>query len=283
MSCLAPAGLFQSAPRRARGRQPESQVESQRCFKSAPPPARGRPGRARPDSGPGFNPRPARVGGATWRGDVPSGLKDVSIRAPPARAGRLADRSISARSPSLFQSAPRPRGRGDVTAGRARRSPRSLFQSAPRPRGRGDLVVGGLRAASDEFQSAPRPRGRGDLHDRDVASAAMHVSIRAPPARAGRRKLMVSRRCDAVSIRAPPVRGATGRWPRRTSVSIRAPPAWRGDCAAADVASQFQSAPRPRGRGDVVACLPSCGVRLVSIRAPPARAGRLVRRWASRA
>src|SRR5438128_1469252 len=89
------------------------------------------------------------------------------------------------REGSRFQSAPRPRGRGDAGC-ECRSSSNSLFQSAPRPRGRGDWWVSDLDIDIDrvsiraspsrarrpdskesfgvyfEFQSAPRPRGRGD-------------------------------------------------------------------------------------------------------------------------
>ena len=61
---------------------------------------------------------------------------DVSIRAPPARAGRLAQV--------------------------AREAGITKFQSAPRPRGRGDSKVTPVGLMPNEFQSAPRPRGRGD-------------------------------------------------------------------------------------------------------------------------
>ena len=61
-----------------------------------------------------FNPRPARVGGAT--------------RASDSHCAHV----------RRFQSAPRPRGRGDTELVASAGMPASQFQSAPRPRGRGD-------------------------------------------------------------------------------------------------------------------------------------------------
>ena len=85
------------------------------------------------------------------------------------------------------------------------------------------------------------------------------VSIRAPPARAGRPiGLALSLHSRLVSIRAPPARAGRrevdGGDSEAAAVSIRAPPARAGRlCPEGKLTLQrfeFQSAPRPRGRGD---------------------------------
>ena len=61
----------------------------------------------------------------------------------------------------LFQSAPRPRDRGDQVS-ICKWINKGEFQSAPRPRDRGDTAASALNGANITFQSAPRPRDRGD-------------------------------------------------------------------------------------------------------------------------
>src|SRR6185295_12678597 len=62
----------------------------------------------------------------------------------------------------------------------------SRFQSAPRPRGRGDVEATNSSLAASKFQSAPRPRGRGDERARHHRQEHWRVSIRAAPAWARR-------------------------------------------------------------------------------------------------
>ncbi len=109
----------------------------------------------------------------------------------------------------------------------------SAFQSAPRPCGRGDFFLQRPSPAWMLFQSAPRPCGRGDACS-SVIARALAVSIRAPTVRPGRHAVLSPPPASTVvSIRAPTVRpGRPLALPRR----VRSP--------------EFQSAPRPCGRGD---------------------------------
>ena len=131
-----------------------------------------------------------------------------------------------------FQSAPRPRGRGDTNKQSAGTN-LSLFQSAPRPRGRGDFTGMMKQDAIDRFQSAPRPRGRGDNSDPIMLRIVDQVSIRAPPTRAGRLNVVRTIRPSPSRFNPRPAHagGATrhrsiGCW--NYSVSIRAPPTRAG-------------------------------------------------------
>ncbi len=198
---------------------------------------------------------PTRAG----RPDIRSALtccQVVSIRAPPTRAGRRGPVVDGDRQPA-FQSAPRPRGRGDfvstsVVPSHASFNPRPAhaggatyttstcvevllsFQSAPRPRGRGDKR--GLTSHPHSRGFNPRP-----AHAGGATSAAaklyrdMKVSIRAPPTRAGRPNVTTASPSAALFQSAPRPRG-------RGDVKAR------GETISKLV---FQSAPRPRGRGDV--------------------------------
>ena len=85
---------------------------------------------------------------------------DVSIRAPPTRAGRLRPCRHGAHS-TQFQSAPRPRGRGDGVDARGIVDEIVVSIRAP-PTRAGRLHPGGFWREAAAFQSAPRPRGRGD-------------------------------------------------------------------------------------------------------------------------
>ena len=225
-------------------------------FQSAPRPrGRGDVGQEASEEGEiSFNPRPARAGGAPHRAVRLNRGGGVSIRAPPARAGRPS-RPPPRRACRKFQSAPRPRGRGDFRSA----TPETLscmFQSAPRPRGRGDQTqyigrhpvgcfnprparAGGAtresRRASREngFQSAPRPRGRGDTLM--TGWPGSFGSFNPRPARAGgaTRAHAGDGRQRVVSIRAPPARAGRPVSPPKLASAF-----------------MFQSAPRPRGRGD---------------------------------
>ena len=187
-------------------------MSSPALFQSAPRPrGRGDAARTLRSTGPeSFNPRPARAGGATVvLAAMGFGLR-VSIRAPPARAGRrwkLRD-SLKAQK---FQSAPRPRGRGDPGASGLITMP-GPFQSAPRPRGRGDMPADGSAAkACQRFN--PRPaRAGGATQATTQQQVGGEVSIRAPPARAGRHNHILYTLDNVfVSIRAPPARAGRHR------------------------------------------------------------------------
>ena len=202
-----------------------------------------------------FNPRPAHVGGAT--------RKDKHRHRPPI----------------AFQSAPRPRGRGDPSRVPPPHGP-GLFQSAPRPRGRGDPK--GPPSQSTQCRFNPRPAHVGGATARRSSLIFLgSVSIRAPPTWAGRREDAEQlAQGDEVSIRAPPtwagrpqsaaqcieqsrfnprpahVGGAT-RPPERQAppdTRFNPRPAHVGGAtpppSSSPISKPFQSAPRPRGRGD---------------------------------
>ena len=163
-------------------------------------------------------------------------------------------------TPSVFQSATRPRGRGDPSRICSVCWPRT-FQSAPRPRGRGDPVVQAQIEPGRCFNPRPAHAG-GATSGQRLGPADAAVSIRAPPTRAGRpvRASLLARR-RLVSIRAPPTRaGRHGKLDRNRhdgAVSIRAPPTRAGRHEPTDfidLVGKFQSAPRPRGRGDIHGC-----------------------------
>ena len=84
----------------------------------------------------------------------------VSIRAPPVRAGRPAAAWLSG-DWRLFQSAPRPCGRGDIAS---QVSSYILGRFNPRPARAGGATGSGPNDGTvfESFQSAPRPCGRGD-------------------------------------------------------------------------------------------------------------------------
>jgi len=198
-----------------------------------------------------FNPRLARAGEATgddrspaWRWIVsiraspvrarrPQGadrmlsMSDVSIRASPVRARRLSQARIPAAT-ALFQSAPRPCGRGDYRDSNHPTPPTcfnprlarageatvrdltldgsALFQSAPRPCGRGDKIDPETTGEATLFQSAPRPCGRGDSVAVDTNTIA--TRFQSAPRPCGRGDVQNKRRGKpkTVSIRASPVR-----------------------------------------------------------------------------
>ena len=102
-----------------------------------------------------------------------------------------------------------------------------------RPRGRGDWRSGRGRLSRSRFNPRPARAGGATAYAKSIARDRF-VSIRAPPARAGRQH-------------------SVGTEPIRSTVSIRAPPARAGRPAGFDAGS---------------------GSGAVSIRAPPARAGR---------
>ena len=180
-----------------------------------------------------------------------------------------------------------------------------MFQSAPRPCGRGDASVRRVNAIMAPFQSAPRPCGRGDRHARTrerrrlsfnprlarageatgYGAYAFHVrgvSIRASPVRARRPDIELNAlSVIVVSIRASPVRarrpGESARRMGAVLVSIRASPVRarrRGNWLGVTSNNGFQSAPRPCGRGDVTSDAIFNLSHKVSIRASPVRARR---------
>ncbi len=178
-----------------------------------------------------FNPRPDRAAGATVD---PAGAADrvpVSIRAPTVRPGRQ-HCLVAILTLIVFQSAPRPCGRGDPGRRERRTSPRRFN---PRP----DRAAGATRRphsllpAPSSFN--PRPDRAAGATKIQLGSLALGVvSIRAPTVRPGRLGLFAGRvMIRQVSIRAPTVR--PGRPQRAASRSALA---------------TFQSAPRPCGRGD---------------------------------
>ena len=205
-----------------------------RGFQSAPRP-RGRGDRAAQD-GPhhagGFNPRPARAGGAT------------------GAAGRRLGHT------KCFN--PRPARAGGATSTCSRRSlPPSPFQSAPRPRGRGDKAVTAEGVFTTSFN--PRPARAGGATRRRTSRRRAGACFNPRPARAGGATRLTGpgQQHGDVSIRAPPARAGRLELLRETQLDI-----------------VFQSAPRPRGRGDFPEQF-QIQTEGVSIRAPPARAGRL--------
>jgi hypothetical protein len=107
-----------------------------------------------------FNPRPAHAGGATERLAPTHPCAGVSIRAPPTRAGRpVVARVHRQRGQVSIRAPPTRAGRHGQ---RSEFAEWIAFQSAPRPRGRGDPAVRRGIVWKALFQSAPRPRGRGD-------------------------------------------------------------------------------------------------------------------------
>ena len=185
----------------------------------------------------GINPRRTRAGAATPCRVCVTRPYMVSIRAAPARARRRGrDEAWAAKLDVSIRAAP----------ARARRHERVRYR---------DLLA--------KFQSAPRPRGRGD--NRQGAFRNIRgVSIRAAPARARRRRAeRVSDVFQDVSIRAAPARA-------RRLVSIRSVAPF----------CEFQSAPRPRGRGDFVRLAGSA--RSVGFNPRRARAGAATRHAARR-
>ncbi len=155
-----------------------------------------------------------------------------------------------------FQSAPRPCGRGDITAPDAERAAASFN---PRPdRAAGATMVPFLREPLLASFN-PRPdRAAGATLSSGGSPHRPRVSIRAPTVRPGR-LIMVAPipHQSVVSIRAPTVRpGRPGRHRcQRELVRFQSAPrpCGRGDSrpnSATRGASQFQSAPRPCGRGD---------------------------------
>ncbi len=179
----------------------------------------------------GFNPRPDRAAGAT---DVESFSRirhEVSIRAPTVRPGRQRKKHTPMRT-DMFQSAPRPCGRGD----RSRPSPSSSFtRFNPRP----DRAAGATRNGGKLYRIAA-------------------VSIRAPTVRPGRLgRVPPAGLTSVVSIRAPTVRpgrrDTVGRHARVWRFQSAPRPCGRGDRLESRFVRRvrrFQSAPRPCGRGD---------------------------------
>ena len=177
--------MFQSAPR-PRGRGDISSAfasRSCRCFNPRPAHAGGAT-RACLNSEIGtqsFNPRPAHAGGATLPQSEAADLYEVSIRAPPTRAGRLEPTAARQRL-RKFQSAPRPRGRGDTCEGKARCAA-AKFQSAPRPRGRGDRA--GCQGAIIARGFNPRPAHAGGATCAYAVAVKETLCFNPRPAHAG--------------------------------------------------------------------------------------------------
>ena len=180
---------FNPRPDRAAGAtfQPRVGRSASMSFQSAPRPCgrgdrRVSPSAARRTS---FNPRPDRAAGATRFQSRVARVALVSIRAPTVRPGRLImvapiphQSVVSIRAPTV-----RP----------GRRTPRTtpprteLFQSAPRPCGRGDLSS--ISSARRIRCFNPRPdRAAGATHNMDLTPCGGSVSIRAPTVRPGRHK-----------------------------------------------------------------------------------------------
>ncbi len=130
-----------------------------------------------------FNPRPDRAAGATSDANLPRDVDFVSIRAPTVRPGRPptdetkgAPTRVSIRAPTV-----RP-GRHRVSAS-VLLIP--LFQSAPRPCGRGDYSNRVERVQRSGFN--PRPdRAAGATSGKTSSTLNASVSIRAPTVRPGR-------------------------------------------------------------------------------------------------
>ena len=159
----------------------------------------------------------------------------------------------ASRSASLFQSAPRPRGRGDLFR---RVFLVSLRRFNPRPARAGGATFSPHVSRPSVFRFNPRPARAGGATDpREDTAVAGVVSIRAPPARAGRpRQEMLAALAVQVSIRAPPARAGRPIGPASMLSEV-----------------VFQSAPRPRGRGDQFQSEPRWSHSCFNPR--PARAG----------
>ncbi len=250
---------FNPRPDRAAGATSSSARFNASIFVSirAPTVRPGRPtyGRNKGGAYASFNPRPDRAAGATHRCVQPVAEVKVSIRAPTVRPGRhrrsrqhLSIGIVSIRAPTVrpgrpaaldasesvvsFQSAPRPCGRGDLSAVFTVNVNTSFN---PRPdraagatdehghghgHGHGHELVS-IRAptvrpgrpasfrvlgANQSFQSAPRPCGRGDLSRDASCCARMRFNPR-PDRAAGATSWNTSCTCAyRVSIRAPTVR-----------------------------------------------------------------------------
>ena len=209
-----------------------------------------------------------------------AGIYSVSIRAPPSRAGRRAPVVVTGHSKG-FQSAPRPRGRGDNTRICMAAQDRVSIRAPPSRAGRrfqigalggrefvsirappsraGRLLSPICLAYSIMFQSAPRPRGRGDLPAvRVVVSAVVFQSAPRPRGRGDMSEFTMPTGDPAGFNPRPALAGGATNTPS----------------AAASPATTFQSAPRPRGRGDSGPAAAANPPPSVSIRAPPSRAGR---------
>ncbi len=237
MRDLWPAACrFQSAPRpRERG---DSSIATpwtpQPCFNPRPALASGAtPGHSRLNrSSTSFNPRPALASGATWQWNRRTSRTWCFNPRPALASGATRRRRMSQRTVCCFN--PRPALASGATRGR----------------------LAGLDA---EASFNPRPAlasgatlRTGSRHPRTP------VSIRAPPSRAGRHLRI--KPPDLWSSRFNPrpalASGATSFpaavWPV-DDVSIRAPPSRAGRQMGINPlqrARMFQSAPRPRERGD---------------------------------
>jgi len=182
-------------------------------------------------------------------------MPDVSIHAPPVRAGRPYCQAACYQGRG-FQSTPRRLGRGDCKARRWNTPSRSVSIHAPPVRaGRPGALFGCASTTSVSIHAPPVRAGRPAPHL--TPTLGNIVSIHAPPVRAGRRGTPQVLPQIVVSIHAPPVRA--GRpvpvlsVPALILVSIHAPPVRAGRHRQMDeqmMSDLFQSTPRRLGRGD---------------------------------